>query len=72
MVVAVDPCGECGIKLGETRDLSPLNLRISFWLKTGIDEGDEGAIGSEFSNTSYDEFDIFRDHGIKRIPEISE
>ena len=34
--------------------------------------GEEGAIVSEFSNTSRDEFDIFLDPRIKRIPEISE
>jgi D-lyxose ketol-isomerase len=34
--------------------------------------GDEGAIVSEFSSTSRDEFDIFIDPRIKRIPEIVE
>ena len=34
--------------------------------------GHEGAIVSEFSSTSRDEFDIFLDPRIKRIPEISE
>lgn len=34
--------------------------------------GDEGAIVSEFSSTSRDEFDIFTDPRIKRIPEIEE
>lgn len=34
--------------------------------------GDEGAIVSEFSSTSRDEFDVFLDPRIKRIPEISE
>lgn len=34
--------------------------------------GDEGAIVSEFSSTSRDEFDIFTDPRIKRIPEIGE
>jgi len=33
---------------------------------------DEGAIISEFSSTSRDEFDIFTDPRIKRIPEIVE
>ncbi len=32
--------------------------------------GDEGAIVSEFSSTSRDEFDMFIDPRIKRIPEI--
>ena len=31
---------------------------------------DEGAVVSEFSSTSRDEFDIFTDPRIKRIPEI--
>jgi D-lyxose ketol-isomerase len=34
--------------------------------------GDEGAIVSEFSSTSRDEFDIFSDSRIKRLPEIVE
>jgi D-lyxose ketol-isomerase len=34
--------------------------------------GKEGAIVSEFSSTSRDEFDIFTDPRIKRIPEILE
>ena len=34
--------------------------------------GNEGAIVSEFSSTSRDEFDIFTDPRIKRIPEIIE
>lgn len=34
--------------------------------------GDEGAIVSEFSSTSRDEFDIFRDPRIIRIPQIAE
>ena len=33
---------------------------------------DEGAIVSEFSSTSRDEFDVFTDPRIKRIPEIVE
>ena len=33
---------------------------------------DEGAIVSEFSSTSRDEFDVFTDPRIKRIPEIAE
>lgn len=32
--------------------------------------GEEGAIVSEFSTTSRDEYDLFRDGRIKRIPEI--
>ncbi len=34
--------------------------------------GDEGAIVSEFSSTSRDEYDIFTDTRIKRMPEIDE
>lgn len=34
--------------------------------------GDEGAIVSEFSSTSRDEFDVFTDPRIKRLPEIVE
>ena len=34
--------------------------------------GEEGAIVSEFSSTSRDEFDVFLDPRIKRIPGISE
>ena len=34
--------------------------------------GDEGAIVSEFSSTSRDEFDIFTDPRIMRIPQIEE
>lgn len=34
--------------------------------------GDQGAVVSEFSSTSRDEFDIFTDPNIKRIPEIVE
>lgn len=34
--------------------------------------GSEGAVVSEFSTTSSDEFDIFTNKRIKRIPEIDE
>ncbi len=33
--------------------------------------GDQGAVVSEFSSTSRDEFDVFTDPRIKRIPEIA-
>jgi D-lyxose ketol-isomerase len=33
---------------------------------------DEGAVVSEFSSTSRDEFDVFTDPRIQRIPEIIE
>lgn len=32
--------------------------------------GEEGAVISEFSTKSYDEFDVFTDPNIKRIPEV--
>ena len=32
--------------------------------------GEEGAVVSEFSTTSYDEYDIFTDPRIKRMPVI--
>ncbi|MDD2361417.1 MAG: D-lyxose/D-mannose family sugar isomerase [Oscillospiraceae bacterium] len=34
--------------------------------------GNEGAVVSEFSTQSFDEYDIFTDPAIKRIPEIDE
>lgn len=34
--------------------------------------GDEGAIISEFSTKSRDEYDVFRDKRIRRIPEVGE
>lgn len=34
--------------------------------------GDEGAVVSEFSSTSRDEFDVFTDPNFKRLPEIVE
>lgn len=34
--------------------------------------GDEGAVVSEFSTPSYDEYDIFTDPRIRRIPEIED
>lgn len=33
--------------------------------------GDEGAVVSEFSSTSRDEFDVFTDPRIRRIPEVA-
>ena len=32
--------------------------------------GPEGAVISEFSTTSYDEYDVFTDPNIRRIPTI--
>lgn len=34
--------------------------------------GEEGAVVSEFSTTSYDEYDIFTDPNIKRIPTVED
>ncbi len=41
-------------------------------IKHWFQAGDKGAIVSEFSSTSRDEFDVFSDPRIKRIPEIEE
>jgi D-lyxose ketol-isomerase len=54
---------ECVLNPGEQYTIPP-NTR--HWFQAG----DEGAIVSEFSSTSRDEFDIFTDPRIKRIPEI--
>lgn len=50
---------------GEQYTIPPNTLH---WFQAGA----EGAIVSEFSSTSRDEFDIFTDPRIKRIPEIEE
>lgn len=34
--------------------------------------GDEGAVISEFSTKSYDEYDIFTDPRIKRLPSVED
>jgi D-lyxose ketol-isomerase len=56
---------EIELNPGEQFTIPPNTLH---WFQAG----DEGAIVSEFSTTSRDEFDIFTDPRIKRIPEISE
>lgn len=56
---------EIQLKPGEQYTIPPGTLH---WFQAGA----EGAIVSEFSNTSRDEFDIFTDPNIKRIPEILE
>ncbi len=56
---------ECVLRPGEQYTIPPNTLH---WFQAG----DEGAIVSEFSSTSRDEFDIFTDPRIKRIPEIVE
>ena len=55
---------EIELSEGEQYTLYP-NTR--HWFQAGA----EGAVVSEFSTTSTDEFDIFTDPRIKRIPEIS-
>ena len=50
---------------GEQYTIPPNTLH---WFQAG----EEGAIVSEFSSTSRDEFDVFTDPRIKRIPEIVE
>ncbi|RCK77173.1 MAG: D-lyxose isomerase [Anaerolineae bacterium] len=55
---------EIHLKPGDQYTLMP---NIKHWFQAGS----EGAIVSEFSTTSRDEFDVFTDPRIKRIPEIS-
>jgi D-lyxose ketol-isomerase len=56
---------EIELNPGEQYTIPPNTLH---WFQAG----DEGAVVSEFSSTSRDEFDIFTDPRIKRIPEIAE
>ena len=56
---------EIELNPGEQYTIPPNTLH---WFQAG----DEGAIVSEFSSTSRDEFDYFTDPRIKRIPEIVE
>jgi D-lyxose ketol-isomerase len=56
---------EIELNPGEQYTIPPNTLH---WFQAG----DEGAIVSEFSSTSRDEFDIFTDPRIKRLPEIAE
>ena len=56
---------EIELKPGEQYTISP---NILHWFQAG----EEGAVVSEFSTTSYDEFDIFTDNRIYRIPKIKE
>lgn len=53
---------EVALEPGEQFTISPDTLH---WFQAG----DEGAIVSEFSSTSRDEFDVFTDPRIKRLPE---
>jgi D-lyxose ketol-isomerase len=54
---------EIELNPGEQYTIHPNTLH---WFQAGI----EGAVVSEFSTTSYDEYDIFTDNRINRIPEI--
>lgn len=56
---------ECVLNPGEQYTIPPNTLH---WFQAG----DEGAVVSEFSSTSRDEFDIFTDPRIVRVPEIAE
>lgn len=56
---------EIELKPGDQYTIEP---GIKHWFQAG----DKGAIVSEFSSTSRDEFDIFSDPRIKRIPEVLE
>lgn len=56
---------EVVLKPGEQHTIEPGTLH---WFRSG----DEPCVVSEFSTTSRDEFDIFTDTRIKRIPEIAE
>jgi D-lyxose ketol-isomerase len=56
---------EIELNPGEQYTIAPNTLH---WFQAG----DEGAIVSEFSSTSRDEYDIFTDTRIERIPQILE
>lgn len=56
---------EVELSPGEQYTIPPDTLH---WFQAG----DEGAVVSEFSSTSRDEFDIFTDPNIQRMPEIAE
>lgn len=56
---------EVELNPGEQYTIPPNTLH---WFQAS----DEGAIVSEFSTTSRDEYDIFTDPNIKRIPEVKE
>ncbi len=55
---------EIHLKPGDQFTLMP---HTKHWFQSGV----EGAIVSEFSTTSRDEFDVFTDPRVKRIPEIA-
>ena len=54
---------EIVLKPGQQYTLTP---NTPHWFQGGP----EGAVVSEFSTTSYDEYDVFNDPAIRRIPEI--
>ncbi len=54
---------EIVLRPGDQYTIKPNTLH---WFQAG----DQGAIVSEFSSTSFDELDVFTDPDIKRIPEI--
>jgi D-lyxose ketol-isomerase len=54
---------EIELSLGEQYTIHP---GIKHWFQAG----DEGAVVSEFSSTSRDEFDIFTDVRVKRVPVV--
>jgi D-lyxose ketol-isomerase len=56
---------EIELNPGEQYTIPPNTLH---WFQAG----EEGAVVSEFSSTSRDEYDIFTDPRVKRIPEIGE
>lgn len=56
---------ECELNPGEQYTIPPNTLH---WFQAS----DDGAIVSEFSSPSRDEFDIFTDPRIKRAPEVAE
>jgi D-lyxose ketol-isomerase len=56
---------ECALNPGEQFTIPPNTFH---WFQAG----DEGAIVSEFSSPSRDEFDIWADPNIKRIPEFAD
>ncbi len=56
---------EVELRPGDQYTIPPNTLH---WFQAG----DEGAIVSEFSSTSRDEFDVFTDPRIRRIPEVAD
>lgn len=80
LYVAGTPAGKCAVQPpkgvytvfheirllpGEQYTMTPNTLH---WFQAG----DDGAVVSEFSTSSYDECDIFTDPAVRRLPEIEE